>query len=166
MSVSSLRQGSAARMCGYAVAGAFVLGLGANCGSPTRDNGTTTTVATTTIASTTTTSIPGLAGSIAVQNLPCIAPASGQVSCTFAASATGGQAPYTFSWRFTNPANNVVVNVNGPQVRPELGCNVASGAGTATFNLAIVLTVTPASGAPATTNGTQQIARAAGACGT
>jgi hypothetical protein len=106
-----------------------------------------------------------LTGTIAVQNLPCVAPGSGQVTCTFAASATGGQAPYTFNWRFTNPANNVVVNVNNSQqARPELGCGFSTGV--VTFNLAIALTVTPASGAPTTVNQNQQIARAAGACGT
>jgi hypothetical protein len=64
----------------------------------------------------------------------------------------------------TNPANNQVVNVNGQNARPELGCGFSSGV--VTFNLRAVLTVTDASGDTETEDRNQQITRAAGACGT
>jgi hypothetical protein len=123
---------------------------------------TTTAPVTTTTTSTTTTSIPVLTGSISVQNTPCTAPSTGQVSCTFVGNASGGQAPFTFSWRFT--ANNQVVIAPGQQVRPEIGCGF-SMTGVASFNLAIALTITAANNASTTVNGTQQIIRAAGNCG-
>lgn len=137
---------------------ALILAAAGCGGSPTR---TTSTISTTSVASTTTTTVPGLSGTITVQDTPCVAPASGQVSCTFVASASGGPSP-SFSWRFTNPANGQVVTASGQSARPDLGCNVSSGV--ATFQLSIVLTIT-ASGSTATVTGTQQIARAAGACG-
>jgi hypothetical protein len=96
--------------------------------------------------------------------MPCVAPNAGAVSCTFAGSATGGRTPYTFSWTFTNLANNQVVTVNSQNARPELGCGFSTGV--VTFNLRAVLTVTDNSGAKETEDRNQQVARAAGACGT
>jgi hypothetical protein len=45
-----------------------------------------------------------------------------------------------------------------------MGCGFTAG-GVATFNVSIVLTITPASGAAITVNGTQQIGREKGNCG-
>ena len=81
-----------------------------------------------------------------------------------AGSATGGRTPYTFRWAFTNPANNQVVTVNSQNARPELGCGFSTGV--ATFSVRAVLTVTDANGTTETEDRNQQIARAAGACGT
>lgn len=103
-----------------------------------------------------------LTGAIAVQNTPCVAPATGSVSCRFAASASGGQGPYAFSWSFAAPLSTATAT--GQQVSPDLGCSFS--AGVVTFNVTIALTVTPASGSAVTVSGSQQIARAAGACGT
>ena len=134
-------------------------------GTSTTTSSSSSTTTTTTPPTTTTTSIPALAASFTVQNTPCSAPASGSVSCTFSGAASGGQPPYTFEWRFTNPSNGQVVTATGQQVRPEIGCNVSSGPGTATFNLSIALTVR-AGAATATANGTQQMVRPQSACGT
>jgi len=124
---------------------------------------TTTAPVTTTTTSTTTTSIPVLTGSISVQNTPCTATATAPVSCTFVGNASGGQAPYTFTWIFRNPANNATVQATGQQVRPQLGCDIAVGV--QTFNVSLTLTIQPASGSSITVTGTQQIVRAAGNCG-
>jgi hypothetical protein len=53
---------------------------------------------------------------------------------------------------------------SGQQVDPAFGCDIA--AGVATFNVGITLTITDANRSNATVTGTQQITRAAGACGT
>lgn len=98
-----------------------------------------------------------------VQSTPCVAPATGSVSCTFAGSATGGTAPYSYSWRFTSPTGTVVTAAT-QDARPALECGFS--AGVVTFQLTVALTVTPATGTAATVTGTQQVARAAGACGT
>jgi hypothetical protein len=176
MSASSLPQTIVAcACCCAALVGAVLV---ANCGKTPTGSTTSTSTATTTVPATTTSTVPPttttssstttstaeLDARISVQNTPCVAPSSGPVSCTFAGSATGGRTPYTFRWRFTNPANNQVVTVNGQNARPELGCGFS--AGVATFNLQVALTVTPSSGSPNTDNRTQQIARQAGACGT
>jgi hypothetical protein len=136
------------------------------CGdSPTSTTTTTTTVppTTTSTAPVTTTSTvpPTTTGTIAVQNPPCIAPATGAVSCTFVGTGSGGQAPYTYSWLFTGPLSSVTAT--GAQVSPVLGCGLS--AGTATFNLSVALTITPATGPPVTITGTQLINRATGSCG-
>jgi hypothetical protein len=178
MKASSLRQAFAARLFGYGVlAAAIVLSVG-GCGGKSPTQSATTTVPATTTTTSTTTSVPAttttmastttitaeLDARISVQNTPCVAPSSGPVSCTFAGSATGGRTPYTFRWRFTNPANNQVVTVNGQNARPELGCGFSTGV--VTFNLQVQLTVTPSSGSSNTDTRTQQVARQAGACGT
>ena len=181
MSASNLPRTIAARVCGYAIMGAIVLGLSASCGSKSGPTPVTTSVATTTVAttttvpttttvgstSTTTTSIAGLDARIDIQDAPCIAPGSGPVSCTFtAAGTTGGRTPYTFNWRVTNFANSQVVTGTGQNIRPELGCTFL--AGVATFNVRAEVTARDSSN-PANTNTDFrdiQITRAAGACGT
>jgi hypothetical protein len=105
-----------------------------------------------------------LTGSISVSNTPCIAPSTGNVSCTFVASASGDQPPYTFAWTFINPANGLVIPATGQNVSPALGCNISSGV--ATYNLNISLIITAASGHTTTVPGSQQIGRRAGDCGT
>ena len=175
---SSLRRTNVVRVCGYAVMGIAIVAIaGAGCGSksgptqPPPPTTTTTAPTTTTVASTTTTTtttVPGTTSTtttsiavldafISVNNTPCVAPNAGQVSCTFAGSATGGRTPYTFSWVFTNPANNQTVNVSGANARPELGCGFSSGV--ATFSVRAVLTVTDASGTRETEDRNQQMTR-------
>jgi hypothetical protein len=105
-----------------------------------------------------------LVGSFSVSNTPCIAAQSGNVSCTFNGSASGGQPPYTFSWTFTNPANSQIITNTGQAVSPALGCGISSGV--ATFNLGVSLKITPSSGSAITVTGSQQIGRKAGDCGT
>jgi hypothetical protein len=102
--------------------------------------------------------------SINVLNTPCTAPSSGAVTCRFSGSAAGAPSPFTFNWRFTNPANNQAITATGQEVQPELGCNVSSGV--VTFNLSVSLTATGGNGASTTVTGSQQIARLKGACGT
>jgi hypothetical protein len=85
------------------------------------------------------------------------------VSCRFIATATGGTPGYTFNWRFVGPTGNTATP-SGQQVDPVLGCDIASGV--ATFNVSITLTIMDSTRATATVTGTQQITRAAGACGT
>jgi hypothetical protein len=123
---------------------------------------TTTTTSTATTSTTTTSAAPQLIGSFRVENTPCVAPGSGSVSCRFVATGTGGNPPYTFNWRFE--ANNRTATPSGQQVDPALGCEFA--AGVTTFQVAITLTTRDSIGNLATTTGTQQIARASGACGT
>jgi hypothetical protein len=53
---------------------------------------------------------------------------------------------------------------SGQQVDPVLGCDLA--AGVTTFNVNITLTIMDSPRATVTVTGTQQIARAAGNCGT
>jgi hypothetical protein len=135
------------------------------CGdSPTSTTTTTTTVPPTTTSTapvTTTSTVPATTtGTLTVQNRPCIATATGAVSCAFVGTA-GGQAPFTFSWLFTGPLSSVTAT--GAQVSPVLGCGLS--AGTTTFNLSIALTITPATGPPVTITTTEPITRAQGSCG-
>jgi hypothetical protein len=104
-----------------------------------------------------------LTGTLNTENLPCIANNTGPLTCRFVATAAGGRAPYQFSWRFTNPANNTVVTGSGTPQSPELGCSFSSGV--ASFNLGVSVTIS-GGGQSITLNGSRQIARAAGACGT
>jgi hypothetical protein len=109
--------------------------------------------------------IQPLSGSFSVENnATCIAPSTGNVSCRFVGSASGGQPPYTFDWRFTNPANQQVRLANGQQVSPALGCDYS--AGTVTFTVQIALTIGQQSGSSVTVTGSRLITRADGACGT
>ena len=104
-----------------------------------------------------------LTGTLNTENLPCIAPGAGPVSCRFVATAAGAQPPYQFSWRFTNPANNTVVTGSGTPQSPDLGCNFSNNV--TTFNLGVSVTIS-GGGQSITINGSRQIARAANACGT
>lgn len=123
--------------------------------------GTTTTTTTTGGGGGATNATPAFT----VANTPCVAPSTGNVSCTFNATATGGTAPYKFDWLFTNPANNQEVRIdNSVSASPALGCSFSSG--TVTFSITVRLTATPASGTAGTTTATQSVTRAAGACGT
>lgn len=108
----------------------------------------------------------GTSAAFNVTGAPCVAPAIGNVSCTFSAVATGGQGPFTYSWTFTNPANPLAptVQLSGETVSPAFGCDFSSGV--VTFNVSVSVTITPASGLAATLNGTQPITRAPGACST
>jgi hypothetical protein len=92
-----------------------------------------------------------------------VAPGQGSVSCKFIATATGGTPSYTFDWRFVGPTGNTATP-NGQQVDPVLGCDIATGV--ATFNVNITLTIRDAARSTVTVTGSQQIARAAGNCGT
>ena len=157
MSATRLSRTLESRVCRCAAMAAAAF-LWASCGGTEPTRTLTTSVPST--STTTTTSVPGLSGTIAVQNTPCVAPSDGPVTCTFVASATGGQAPYTYSWKFTTPTGSVTVT--GPQVSPEIGCGFSTGA--MTFNLTIALTITPASGSQKVIDGTQQIGRQSGVC--
>ena len=152
----------AATGCGGGGAGPDQVTTTSSSTSTTTSAATTTTSSTAT-TSTTTTSIPALSGSFRVENTPCIANSSGSVSCRFIASASGGTPSYTFNWRFVGPTNNSATP-SGQQVDPVLGCDIATGV--ATFNVNITLTITDAAPSTATVTGSQQITRAAGACGT
>ena len=104
-----------------------------------------------------------LTGTLNTENLPCVAPSAGPLTCRFVATAAGAQPPYQFSWRFTNPATNTVVTGGGTPQSPELGCGFSSGV--TSFNLGVSVTIS-GGGQSITVNGSRQIARAAGACGT
>lgn len=105
-----------------------------------------------------------LTGTLNTENLPCIAPGTGSVTCRFVATAAGGRSPYQFSWRFTNPANGQVVTGSGTPQSPDLGCGFSSGV--TSFNLGVSVTIRDNAGSSTTLNGSRVIARAAGACGT
>ena len=146
------------------VALAILMLLQAACGDsstgPSTTTGTTSTTTTTGGGGGSTTAT----ATFSVTNTPCVAPSAGNVSCTFNASATGATAPYTFAWRFTNPANNQVEMLTGQTASPPLGCGFSTGV--VTFTINVSLTATPTAGTAGTVTGTQSITRAAGACGT
>src|SRR6185436_20830183 len=54
-----------------------------------------------------------LTASVAVTATPCVAPASGNVNCSFSASTSGGTTPFTYAWTFSNPANGQSVQASG-----------------------------------------------------
>jgi hypothetical protein len=140
----------------HAAVAALLTLAGVGCGSSSAP----TPSSTTTTAPPTTTSVPGLTGTFTVQNPPCNAPATGAVSCTFVASATGGSGAYSYQWTFAGPLAKV--DGTGQSVRPELPCGLS---GVPTFNLLVTLVIT--SGASTVTVGPtgQQIVRSAGNCG-
>jgi hypothetical protein len=105
-----------------------------------------------------------LTGTLNTENLPCVAPSSGNVTCRFVATAAGGQPSYQFSWRFINPANNEVVTGTANPISPALGCGFSSGV--TTFNMQVSVTITDSGGSSITLAGFRQIARADGACST
>ena len=129
----------------HAIVIAVMILAGAGCSGGNGPTSTTTTVpptstTTSTVPATTTstTSVPGVIGSFTVQNLPCIAPASGNVSCTFVGSASGFSGTPRFDWTFVAPLGTQTST--GPQVRPDLGCGYSVGV--RTFQVAITLTIT------------------------
>ena len=101
--------------------------------------------------------------SFSVRNTPCIAPATGQVSCQFAVALSGGLPPYTYEWQFRSP-NGRQAEERGTIVSPVLGCDYSAGVGQ--FNVAVTLTVRQSGGSPVTITGNQLVVRAANACGT
>ena len=109
----------------------------------------------------TTTSIPDVSGSFVVQNGPCIAPASGPVTCLFFASATGGTGSYTYHWTFIGPTGARVV-LDGQGVRPELSCALSTGV--ATFSVSVTLQITSGAAQFPVGPTTQEIIRLGGAC--
>jgi hypothetical protein len=147
---------------------AIFMAVQAACGdTPSGPGGTTTTGTTTT----TTTGTPTFAADFTVTNTPCVAPAAGNVSCTFNGAATGGTPPYTYtSWKFTNPANGQVVPpagsgpTSGPTQTPALGCGFSTGV--VQFNITVDVTAQDSAARTNQTTRTQSITRAAGACGT
>lgn len=104
---------------------------------------------------------------IAIQNEPCIAPATGGMSCSFVATPQFGEQDLRFNWRIENPANGrASVGPPGPQINPTLTCDFSSGI--ARFEVLVKLIVWRA-GLPEdteTVTRTATITRAAGACGT
>jgi hypothetical protein len=96
-----------------------------------------------------------------VDNLPCIAPASGNVSCTFVGSASGFSGTPTFNWTFVAPL--ATQRNTGPAVRPDLGCGYS--AGVKTFQVAVTLTITGGGATVVVGPINQEIGRAVTICG-
>lgn len=134
------------------VIAALMLG-GAGCGGGS--SGPTAT------STSTTTSIPDFSGSFVVQNGPCIAPASGPVTCTFFGSATGGTGGYAYHWIFVGPTGAQVI-LDGQGVRPELGCGLSTGV--ATFSVSVTLQISSGAALFPVGPAPQQITRLGGAC--
>ena len=111
-----------------------------------------------------------------IDDQPCVAPATGAVSCRFVVTSPGIFVPipangpaeydafYTYNWRFTNPANGRGVEVNGVAWRPPMDCTFAPGL--RTFTVTGRLTVHRASDYFTTGTGVLLVTRAPGACGT
>jgi hypothetical protein len=105
---------------------------------------------------------PPLTGSFTVQGT-CVAPPSGAVSCSFVASASGGNGSYTYAWVFAGPSSTATPN--GQTVSPDLGCGLSTGL--VTFNVDVTLRImSPGSTTITLPPRGVQIARQAGACGT
>jgi hypothetical protein len=117
---------------------------------------------------------PQAAATFSIDNEPCVAPETGQVSCRFVVTSPGflgiqgGFAQYdpfyNYNWRFTNPANGRGVNVTGSSWSPPMDCTFA--AGMRTFPVTVRLTVYRANDYFTEGTGTVQITRPPGACGT
>ena len=153
----------------HAIAIVVILAVAAGCGGGNGPSSTTTTVpptstttSTTTTAASTSTTTVGPSGVITIQNAPCVADASGPVTCTFVGSASGFTGTPTFAWTFVVPTGTRAAQA-GPTARPELGCNFSTGV--ATFQIDVTLVIT--SGTQTfTVAGLQQITRKQGACNT
>jgi hypothetical protein len=143
-----------------------LVACGGGGGDTVTNTTTTSSVATTTstVASTTTTSTvaPTFTTAWRADNTPCVAPSDAPVSCEFVASTTGGQSPFTYSWDFRTPMNNIAAS--GQSVRPAFTCGLSTG--TTSFDVTVTLTVRDNAGLMAMMVERQQIARAKGACGT
>jgi|SRR5687768_8798905 len=104
---------------------------------------------------------------IAIQNEPCIAPATGGMSCSFVVMATFSRQDLSFNWRIENPANGrASQGPPGPQINPSLPCDFSSGV--ARFEVLVKLFVwrTRIPEFTDTVTRTATITRAPGACGT
>ena len=111
-----------------------------------------------------------------IDDQPCVAPATGAVSCRFVVTSPGIFVPipangpaeydssYTYNWRFTNPENGRGVEVNGVAWRPSMDCTFAPGM--TTFVVSVRLTVHRAFDYYTTGYGSTRVTRAPGACGT
>jgi hypothetical protein len=103
-----------------------------------------------------------------IEDAPCVASATQQVTCAFIASPPGGGDPlfvggYYYVWRFTNPATGRTAQVSSWYARPILNCEISPG--DRSFTVRIELTIGITSGIPPTViTGSAEIARAAGAC--
>ena len=109
-----------------------------------------------------------------VDDGPCVAGATGAVSCRFVATSPGILAPipangpaqidgsYTYNWRFTNPENGRGVEVNGPAWRPPMDCTFAPDDA---FLVAVRLTVYRAFDYYTTGYGAVRVTRPPGSCG-
>jgi hypothetical protein len=92
----------------------------------------------------------------------CNATSNSPVSCTFVAQVSGGQGPFTYTWRFW-AANLETVTVTGQSVRPTLDCRFSTGE--AQFRIYFTLRVDSSSGgAPAELQNDQRVYRVAGHC--
>ena len=104
---------------------------------------------------------------IAILNEPCIAPATGGMSCSFVVMPQVGIDSLRFNWRIENPANGrASQGPPGPQINPTLLCDFSSGV--ARFEVLVKLFVWRI-GFPEdteTVTRTATITRAPGACGT
>ena len=97
---------------------------------------------------------------IRVENEPCVAPATGPVSCTFVAVASGADG---WTWGFLDTRFGRGPGYPGPRVSPVLDCSFSSGA--ANFDVMVRLSVRFPSGSMTNSNRTVQMTRAASACG-
>ena len=106
--------------------------------------------------------------SIAVENEPCVAPASQVVSCRFVVSpaAAAQDRNLRFRWRIENPANNRVAAGPGSlDFRTTFNCEFSSGV--TTFDVAVLLTIDPEGDfEERVVTRIVRITRAPGACGT
>ena len=113
-------------------------------------------------------SSPTAGFSIAVENEPCVAPASQVVSCRFVVSpaAAAQDRNLRFRWRVTNPANNRVAAGPGSlEFRTTFDCEFSSGV--STFDVAVLLTIDPEGDfEERVVTRIVRITRAPGACGT
>jgi hypothetical protein len=97
-----------------------------------------------------------------IDNEPCVAPATGPVSCRFVADPESSANFY--QWRFLNSVTGRGVGLPGPRVSPELDCTFGPGA--TSFTVIAAVSVLYPDGS--INNGERRVAitRAAGACGT
>src|SRR5262245_21000015 len=149
-------------LCGLAV----VVMLAAACsGGESGSTPTSPTPEPTTPAPTTPTtpSTPGnLSAGYIVSGGDCNATSNSPVSCTFVAQVTGGQGPFTYTWRFWS-ANLETVTVTGQSVRPTLDCKFSTGE--SQFRIYFTLRVDAANGGGAAElQNDQRIYRVAGHC--
>jgi hypothetical protein len=114
-----------------------------------------------------------------IDDQPCVAPATGSVSCRFVVTSPGifvpipanGPAQYdasnTYTWRFTNPANGRGVEVYGVSWRPTMDCAfLPAVAGVPAQTINVKVTVHKIGNYFTEGAGTVQITRPPGVCGT